>query len=90
MVSAQTKIVNKTGLHARPASAFVMKAKEFESAVTLKNLDTDGNAVNANSIMLILAQGLSQGTNIEIAADGPDEQKAVDELVALIDSGFGE
>lgn len=90
MVSKQTKIINATGLHARPASAFVMKAKEFESAVTLKNLDTNGEAINAKSIMLILAQGLAKGTNVEIAADGADEQKAVDELVALIDSGFGE
>lgn len=90
MVSKQTKIVNKTGLHARPASNFVLKAKEFESNITIRNLDKDGKAVNAKSIMLILAEGMGQGTNVEISADGPDEAKAVDELVALMESGFGE
>ena len=40
--------------------------------------------------MMILAAGLGTGTKIEIACDGPDEQEALDALVALVDSGFGE
>ena len=73
MVSAQTTIVNATGLHARPASMFVAEAKKFASA-----------------IMMILAAGLGTGTKIEVACDGEDEQAALDALIALIDSGFGE
>ena len=82
MVSKQTKIINATGLHARPASVFVTEAKKYQCNVTIKN--------NAKSIMMILAAGLGTGTQIEIACDGEDEQAALDALVALIDSGFGE
>ena len=90
MVSAQTTIVNATGLHARPASQFVSAAKEFASAITIKNVDKDTAPVNAKSIMMILAAGLGTGTTVEIACDGADEQEALDALVALVDSGFGE
>ena len=90
MVSKQTTITNATGLHARPASVFVTEAKKFESNVTLKNVDKDSAPVNAKSIMMILAAGLGTGTKIEIACDGPDEQAALDALVALVDAGFGE
>ena len=90
MVSKQTTITNATGLHARPASVFVTEAKKFESNVTLKNVDKDSAPVNAKSIMMILAAGLGTGTKIEIACDGPDEQAALDALIALVDAGFGE
>ena len=82
MVSKQTTIINATGLHARPASVFVTEAKKY--------VDKDTAPVNAKSIMMILAAGLGTGTKIEIACDGPDEQEALDALVALVDSGFGE
>ncbi len=90
MISKTTTIINATGLHARPASAFVNLAKGFECDVFIKDLDKGSEPVNAKSIMKILAAGLSTGTKVEIICDGPDEQKALDELVALIDSGFGE
>ena len=64
MVSAQTTIVNATGLHARPASQFVSAAKEFACAVTIKNVDKDTAPVNAKSIMMILAAGLGCGTKV--------------------------
>ncbi len=90
MLSKQTTIVNATGLHARPASAFVNLAKGFECDVTIKDVDKGTEPVNAKSIMKILAAGLSTGTTVEVICDGPDEEKALEELVALIDSGFGE
>ena len=90
MVSKQTTIINATGLHARPASVFVTEAKKYQSNVTIKNVDKDSAPVNAKSIMMILAAGLGTGTKIEIACDGADEQAALDALVALVDSGFGE
>lgn len=90
MVKKQMEIVNKTGLHARPASEFVLKAKKFESKVTIRNLDQDGEAVNAKSIVRLLAEGMRQGTRIEIGVEGPDEENAAEELSALIENGFGE
>ena len=89
MVSKQTSIINATGLHARPASVFVTEAKKYQSNVTIKNVDKDSAPVNAKSIM-ILAAGLGTGTKVEVACDGADEQEALDALVALIESGFGE
>lgn len=90
MVSKQTTITNATGLHARPASKFVETAKKYKSDVKIKNVDKDSAPINAKSIMMILAAGLGTGTKIEIQCDGPDEQAALDELVALVDDGFGE
>lgn len=90
MYARQTKIVNKTGLHARPASAFVMATKQFKSEITIRNVDSGGDSANAKSIIMLLAAGLSCGTTIEVAANGADEKEAVDHLVTLIESGFGE
>lgn len=88
MVKRQVEIINKTGLHARPASDFVMLAKKFESKVTVCR--EGGEPVNAKSIVRLLAEGIGQGTKVEIAVDGADEEAALEELVALVESGFGE
>ena len=61
MVSKQTTIVNATGLHARPASQFVAAAKKFPCNVTIKDLTKGSAPVNAKSIMMILAAGLTAG-----------------------------
>ena len=90
MTTREVTIINKTGLHARPASDFVLAAKSFSSKITIRNLDGDGEAVNAKSILRLLAEGMVQGTRAELAAEGEDEGRAVDTLVALIESGFGE
>lgn len=90
MYSKQTIILNETGLHARPASQFVELAKSFASSITIRKAGTDRKAVNAKSIVLLLAEGCNQGALVEIAADGPDEQAAVEGLAALIDGRFGE
>lgn len=90
MYARQTKIMNKTGLHARPASTFVMATKQFKSDITIRNVDAGSDPANAKSIIMLLAAGLSCGTTIEIAANGADEKEAVDHLVAQVESGFGE
>jgi len=90
MVSAQTTIINATGLHARPASAFVMEANKHACDITIKDVDKDAAPSNAKSIMMILAAGLGCGTKVEVTCDGEGEQEALDAIIALIDSGFGE
>ena len=86
MISKQTVLICDGGLHARPASDFVACAKTFQSAVTIRNLDKpERPATNAKSIMRVLAEGISSGTNIEIGADGPDEEAAIAKLMELID-----
>ena len=88
MYQRQTIITNQNGLHARPASRFVLEAKKFKSNITLGKLDKDG--VNAKSIMFVLAQGLTYGTEVLISAEGIDEQSAVESLTELVRSGCGE
>jgi len=91
MYTKQTEIKNISGLHARPASEFVALAKTFESKITIKKLDTENApAANAKSIIKVLAQGISVNTPVEISAEGPDETEAVDKILELIDSKFGE
>ena len=89
MYEKTTTIVNKTGLHARPASVFVAATKGYSSKITIKNLKT-GKQADAKSILMLLTLALSKGTEVSLSAVGEDEVKAVDELVALIESGFGE
>ncbi len=89
MYSKNAVVINKTGLHARPASAFVQAAGKFSSKITIENLKT-GKQANAKSIVLLLTLAVNQGTEVQITADGADEIAAVDQLTALIESGFGE
>jgi len=90
MYAREATVFNKTGLHARPATDFVTKAKAYQSKVLLRNLDTDSLASSAKSIVLVLAQGIGPGNRVEVAAEGADEREAVDSLIALIETGFGE
>ena len=46
--------------------------------------------MNAKSIICLLAEGMGQGTKVEIVTEGPDEQQAAEKLVTMIESGFGE
>lgn len=88
MVTKQVEFINKTGLHARPASDFVMLAKKYESKITI--CKEGGELVNAKSVVRLLAEGIGQGTKAELAAEGVDEAEAIEALAALVASGFGE
>lgn len=90
MYTRKTTVINKTGLHARPASDFVGAAAKFKSRINIKNLTEDEGPMNAKSIICILSMGMGPGTEVELSAQGDDEKEAVDTLIALIDSGFGE
>ncbi len=87
MTEATMTIENKTGIHARPASIFVQTASKFKSKVQIK---AKGKTVDAKSILMIMSMGLVKGTEITIAADGPDEADAVKALQDLVESKFGE
>lgn len=88
MVTKKVEFINKTGLHARPASDFVMLAKKYESKITI--CKEGGEPVNAKSVVRLLAEGIGQGTKAELVAEGPDEAEAIEALAALVASGFGE
>lgn len=90
MVTRETRVINKTGLHARPAAELSSLAMQYTSSIRIRNLSRNGIEANAKSIMRVLALGVSQGMQVAICADGEDEEQAVDQMIALIDSGFGE
>ena len=90
MYVGKAVVINKTGLHARPAYEFVNMAKKFKSDIMVRRLDGEEEGVDAKSIMFLLSLGGCQGDKIEIAAEGCDEKEAVEALVNLIASGFGE
>ena len=80
-------VQNQVGLHARPATFFIQKANEFKSSIWVEK---EERRVNAKSLLGVLSLGIVGGTEIDIIADGSDEQEAVDSLVALVESGFAE
>lgn len=90
MYSRKTTIINRSGLHARPASDLTLKAKEFASEITIVNLDKEPLDINVKSILKVLAAAIPMGARVEIRAEGNDEREAVDTLVQLIEAGFGE
>ena len=90
MKHANATITHDVGLHARPAATFVKLAKEFESAITVKNVTRAGKPMNAKSVLALFQAAVGSGHEVEVAADGPDEDAAVTALIALIESNFGE
>ncbi len=81
------EIVNRLGLHARPAAEFVKLAGRFSSDV---QVEKDGLRVNGKSIMGVLMLAAEQGSALRIQATGPDAEEAVQALSELVSRGFEE
>jgi len=80
-------VQNQVGLHARPATFFIQKANEFKPTTSIW-VEREERRVNAKSLLGVLSLGIIGGTSIRIAADGSDEEAAVEALVKLVESGF--
>ena len=78
---------NRAGLHARPAAELVKRAGGFRSELWIRKDDTE---VNAKSIMGVMMLAAECGSELTIRGVGEDCETAVEALVALVDSGFGE
>ena len=87
MISQSVIVVNQLGMHARAAAKFVHLAGRFDARVRVAR---DQREMDGKSIMGILLLAARRGATITISADGADERAAVDALVALVASGFGE
>ena len=87
MIHREVTVRNRLGLHARAAARFVHAANGFRSRVTLSR---DGRTMDGKSILGILLLAASQGTPLELGADGEDEAAALSALAALVEGGFGE
>ena len=80
-------IQNQTGLHARPAAAFVKMANSYRSEIIVRKGE---DIVNGKSIIALLTLAASNGTKLVIEATGEDAEMAVDAIQALVDSKFNE
>ncbi|MEO0143327.1 MAG: HPr family phosphocarrier protein [candidate division WOR-3 bacterium] len=80
-------IVNKLGIHARPATKITEIANKFVSEIYIEK---DGMVANAKSILGILMLVAPKGTELIIRAEGPDEVEAVESIAKIIEEGFGE
>ena len=85
--SRTVEICNERGLHARASAKFVKLAASFDATVTVTR---DGQEVDARSIMGLLMLGAGPGSEIDIAAEGPDAAEAVAALAELVKCRFDE
>ena len=81
------EILNERGLHARASAKFVKLASEFDAEVTVSR---DEQKVDARSIMGLMMLAAGPGCQVEIAAEGPDAQAAIDALAELVAGRFDE
>lgn len=87
MISRTVKIVNKAGLHTRPASMIVKLAAKYKSDFFIYK---DGMEINGKSIIGVMTLAAAQGSELELTFDGPDEEQAAEEIVDFFNRGFDE
>ena len=86
MPERSVQIVNKNGLHARPAAEIVKCASKFQSQITLVRDDLE---VNGKSIMGVMMLAAEEGSTIRVRAEGKDEDAALSALAELVNGKFG-
>ncbi|MEM7755780.1 MAG: HPr family phosphocarrier protein [Planctomycetota bacterium] len=86
-LKATVTIVNRLGLHARPAMSFVDTAAAYHSSVRVRKDDTD---VDGKSIMEMMMLAATKGTKLEVAVEGEDAEACLAELIKLVGRGFDE
>ena len=83
----ELEIVNKKGLHARASAKFVQTVERFDAEVKVTR---GGETVGGTSIMGLMMLAAGTGTTITVEASGNEAEKAMEALIALVGSGFGE
>ena len=87
VVKESVTIINKLGLHARPAALLVQEASKFKSTI---EFECNGTRVNGKSIMGVMMLAAAQGSNLIIYADGDDAIESIEGIKALIQRKFDE
>ena len=87
MPQRDIKILNKLGIHARPAAEIVKAAGKFKSSITIIRDDLE---VNAKSIMGVMMLAAEHGATVTLRATGEDAEAALDTIAAVIAAKFGE
>jgi phosphocarrier protein len=84
---AVVTVVNRKGLHARASAKFVKLAESFDAKITVTR---DGHTVGGTSIMGLMMLAAGPGSSLFITAEGPEGPEALEQLVTLVETGFGE
>ncbi|HZX33618.1 MAG TPA: HPr family phosphocarrier protein [Rhodocyclaceae bacterium] len=87
MLSTETEIVNKLGLHARASAKLTQMAGKYKCEIWMAK---GARRVNAKSIMGVMMLAAGKGSKVTLETDGADEQEAMTALLALIADKFGE
>lgn len=87
MIEREVTVVNRAGVHTRPASMIVRTASKFKSDFFIQK---DGYEINGKSIIGVMTLAAEQGATLTLLLEGADEADAADALEALFASGFGE
>lgn len=86
MVKTSVEIINRAGLHARAASKLVALTGTFSCKIQIGNK----KMVDGKSIFSLMMLEAIKGTTLTVEADGRDEEKALQAIVALVEDRFGE
>ncbi len=86
-VARRLPIINERGLHARASANFVKTARRFDADIRVSH---NGETVDGTSIMDLMMLAASKGCSIDVAAEGPKAEEAMDALDALLADKFGE
>ena len=87
MITKKIRVKNKLGLHARPAALIVTTASKFQSEFFITK---DGMRINGKSIMGVMMLAAEMGSELTLVLEGPDEEQAIEEIIKVICSKFGE
>ncbi len=87
MITKTLTVLNKLGIHARPAAQFVRVASRFQADVTVEK---DDESVDGKSIMGLMMLAVGCGAQIKVTADGEDEEATIAALDELVANKFGE
>ncbi len=90
LLSAEFVVRNEHGLHARPGTMLVNTIKQFNSDVTVTNLDGSGKPANGRSLMKVVALGVKKGHRLHFTAQGADAEQALKAIGDAIAAGLGE
>lgn len=86
MKSFQFLIRDELGIHARPAGLLAKLAKEYKDTVV--TVTKAGNTVKATQLMRLMSMGVKRGDEVIVAAEGPEEDAAIERLQAFFQENF--
>jgi len=87
MPQREVEIINNLGLHARASAKLTQLAAKYQCDVAMAR---NNRKVNAKSIMGVMMLAAGKGAKVTLETSGPDEDEAMEALVALINDYFGE